>query len=102
MCPRFPAVTLAHTGGTLDKLERIPRHRTHLQEENMLAVLQACGLAIVGQTEWLVPADRTLYSLRDRTGTVESLWLAYRERSIKCSPIPLWDMNRLRLRREWE
>jgi pyrimidine-nucleoside phosphorylase len=41
----------------------------------MLAVLNACGLTIVGQTEWLVPADRTLYSLRDRTGTVESPFL---------------------------
>jgi pyrimidine-nucleoside phosphorylase len=66
---------LGHTGGTLDKLESIPGYRTHLQEEEMLAVLNACGLTIVGQTEWLVPADRTLYSLRDRTGTVESPFL---------------------------
>jgi pyrimidine-nucleoside phosphorylase len=41
----------------------------------MFAVLSACGLSIVGQTEWLVPADRTLYSLRDRSGTVESPYL---------------------------
>jgi pyrimidine-nucleoside phosphorylase len=56
-------------------LESIPGYRTHLQEEEMLAVLKACGLTIVSQTEWLVPADRTLYSLRDRTGTVESPFL---------------------------
>ena len=73
--PMISGRALGHTGGTLDKLESIPGYRTHLQEEEMLAVLQACGLTIVGQTEWLVPADRTLYSLRDRTGTVESPFL---------------------------
>jgi pyrimidine-nucleoside phosphorylase len=73
--PMISGRALGHTGGTLDKLESIPGYRTHLQEEEMLAVLNACGLTIVGQTEWLVPADRTLYSLRDRTGTVESPFL---------------------------
>jgi pyrimidine-nucleoside phosphorylase len=73
--PMISGRALGHTGGTLDKLESIPGYRTHLQEEEMLAVLTACGLTIVGQTEWLVPADRTLYSLRDRTGTVESPFL---------------------------
>jgi pyrimidine-nucleoside phosphorylase len=73
--PMISGRALGHTGGTLDKLESIPGYRTHLQEEEMLAVLKACGLTIVGQTEWLVPADRTLYSLRDRTGTVESPFL---------------------------
>ncbi len=73
--PMISGRALGHTGGTLDKLESIPGYRTHLQEEEMLAVLQDCGLTIVGQTEWLVPADRTLYSLRDRTGTVESPFL---------------------------
>jgi pyrimidine-nucleoside phosphorylase len=73
--PMISGRALGHTGGTLDKLESIPGYRTHLQEEEMLAVLQACGLTIVSQTEWLVPADRTLYSLRDRTGTVESPFL---------------------------
>jgi hypothetical protein len=54
-----------------------PRARKtgHLQVEEMLGVLKACGLTIVGPTEWLVPADRTLYFLRDRTGTVESPFL---------------------------
>jgi len=73
--PMISGRALGHTGGTLDKLESIPGYRTHLQEEEMLAVLNACGLTIVGQTEWLVPADRTLYSLRDRSGTVESPYL---------------------------
>jgi len=73
--PMISGRALGHTGGTLDKLESIPGYRTHLQEEEMLAVLNACGLTIMGQTEWLVPADRTLYSLRDRTGTVESPFL---------------------------
>jgi pyrimidine-nucleoside phosphorylase len=73
--PMISGRALGHTGGTLDKLESIPGYRTHLQEDELSAVLRACGLSIVGQTEWLVPADRTLYSLRDRTGTVESPFL---------------------------
>jgi pyrimidine-nucleoside phosphorylase len=73
--PMISGRALGHTGGTLDKLESIPGYRTHLQEEELFAVLNACGLSIVGQTEWLVPADRTLYSLRDRTGTVENPFL---------------------------
>src|ERR1700722_20240939 len=73
--PMVTGRALGHTGGTLDKLESIPGYRTHLQEEELLVALDSCGLAIVGQTEWLVPADRTLYSLRDRTGTVESPFL---------------------------
>src|SRR5580698_6593535 len=54
--PMISGRALGHTGGTLDKLESIPGYRTHLQEKEMLAVLHACGLTIVGQTEWLVPA----------------------------------------------
>jgi pyrimidine-nucleoside phosphorylase len=70
--PMISGRALGHTGGTLDKLESVPGFRTQLQEDELFAVLQQCGLAIVGQTQWLVPADRTLYSLRDRTATVES------------------------------
>ena len=70
--PMISGRALGHTGGTLDKLESVPGYRTSLEEEEMLAVLQRCGHSIVGQTEWLVPADRTLYSLRDRSATVES------------------------------
>jgi pyrimidine-nucleoside phosphorylase len=73
--PMISGRALGHTGGTLDKLESIPGYRTQLQEQELFSVLNACGLAIVGQTQWLVPADRTLYSLRDRTATVESPFL---------------------------
>jgi thymidine phosphorylase len=58
--PMISGRALGHTGGTLDKLESIPGYRTHLQEDELFAVLSACGLSIVSQTEWLVPADRTL------------------------------------------
>jgi pyrimidine-nucleoside phosphorylase len=63
---------LGHTGGTLDKLEAIPGYRTALSLEEFEAVLLKCGASIVSQTPALVPADRVLYALRDRTGTVES------------------------------
>ena len=62
---------LGHTGGTLDKLESIPGYRTQLSLEEFAAVLGKCGASIIGQTPELVPADRVLYALRDRTGTVE-------------------------------
>jgi pyrimidine-nucleoside phosphorylase len=70
--PMISGRALGHTGGTLDKLESVPGYRTQLEAAELFSVLESCGLAIVGQTEWLVPADRTLYSLRDRTATVES------------------------------
>jgi pyrimidine-nucleoside phosphorylase len=63
---------LGHTGGTLDKLDSIPGFRSALTLTEFQAVLQQCGAAIVSQTPTLVPADRVLYALRDRTGTVES------------------------------
>ena len=73
--PMISGRALGHTGGTLDKLESIPGYRTNLQAEEIGEVLRSCGLSIVSQTEWLVPADRALYSLRDRTATVESPYL---------------------------
>jgi pyrimidine-nucleoside phosphorylase len=63
---------LGHTGGTLDKLESIPGYRTALSLSEFETVLAHCGASIVSQTPALVPADRVLYALRDRTGTVES------------------------------
>jgi len=63
---------LGHTGGTLDKLESIPGYRTALSLSEFETVLAECGASIVSQTPALVPADRVLYALRDRTGTVES------------------------------
>lgn len=70
--PMISGRALGHTGGTLDKLEAIPGCRTALSLAEFEAVLDTCGASIVGQTEQLAPADRKLYALRDRTGTVES------------------------------
>jgi pyrimidine-nucleoside phosphorylase len=70
--PMISGRALGHTGGTLDKLEAIPGFRTALSLDEFEAVLQHCGASIVSQTPRLVPADRVLYALRDRTSTVES------------------------------
>src|ERR1700704_587149 len=64
---------LGHTGGTLDKLEAIPGFRTDLTIEEFKAQLAAHGLAFIGQTPEVAPADGKLYSLRDATATVESI-----------------------------
>ena len=70
--PMISGRALGHTGGTLDKLESIPGFRTALSLKEFEAVLLECGASIVSQTPRLVPADRILYELRDRTATVES------------------------------
>jgi pyrimidine-nucleoside phosphorylase len=66
---------LGHTGGTLDKLESIPGYRTELSLDEFVAQVREIGLAIVGQTADLVPADKLLYGLRDVTATVDQLSL---------------------------
>lgn len=71
--PMISGRGLGHTGGTLDKLESIPGFRTNLSIEEMQSQIREIGLAMVGQTEELVPADKRLYSLRDVTGTIASL-----------------------------
>ena len=73
--PMISGRALGHTGGTLDKLETIPGYNTQLSLVEARRVMDLCGATMIGQTKELVPADRVLYDLRDRTGTVESPWL---------------------------
>ncbi len=70
--PMISGRALGHTGGTLDKLESVPGFQTALTLDQLAAALRNAGAAIVSQTPDLVPADRVLYALRDRTATVES------------------------------
>jgi len=69
---KMSARGLGHTGGTLDKLESIPGFRVQLSQGDFLRQLERIGVAVVSQSERLVPADRILYALRDVTATVDS------------------------------
>jgi pyrimidine-nucleoside phosphorylase/thymidine phosphorylase len=71
--PMISGRALGHTGGTLDKLESIPGFRTDLSVEEFKECLKKHGLAFIGQTEQVCPADGRIYALRDATATVESI-----------------------------
>ena len=71
--PTIAGRGLAHTGGTVDKFEAIPGFNCKLSLKRFEELVGSTGLAFIGQTEEICPADRKLYALRDVTGTVESI-----------------------------
>jgi pyrimidine-nucleoside phosphorylase len=73
--PMISGRGLGHTGGTLDKLESIPGFNTALSLTDFRRVLKECGMALIGQTSEIAPADRKIYALRDVTSTVENIGL---------------------------
>jgi len=73
--PMISGRGLGHTGGTLDKLEAIPGFNVNLSLEEFRHVLRECGMALIGQTAQIAPADKKIYALRDVTSTVENIGL---------------------------
>ncbi|MAZ62545.1 MAG: thymidine phosphorylase [Euryarchaeota archaeon] len=71
--PMISGRGLGHTGGTLDKLESIAGFRVDLSIDQMRVQIEQIGLAMIGQTDALVPADRRMYALRDVTNTIASI-----------------------------
>ena len=70
--PMIAGRGLGHTGGTLDKLEAIPGFRIDLGLDRLVKQVETLGLAIIGQTDEICPADKKIYALRDVTATIES------------------------------
>lgn len=64
---------LGHTGGTLDKMESVPGMKIQISSDDFIKQVNEIGIAIIGQTKAVDPADKKLYALRDVTGTVESI-----------------------------
>jgi len=71
--PMISGRGLGHTGGTLDKLDSIPGYQTMPSSKIFGEVVRSCGVAIIGQTADLAPADKRFYATRDITATVESI-----------------------------
>lgn len=71
--PKMAGRGLGHTGGTIDKLESIPSFNTELSYERFTDIVRSTGLAVAGQTDDLVPADKKMYALRNATATVDSI-----------------------------
>ena len=71
--PKLSGRALAHTGGTLDKLESVPGLTVDLEPERFLKQVQDVGIAVASQSPRIVPADKVLYALRDVTATVPSI-----------------------------
>lgn len=75
LIPKMSGRGLGHTGGTLDKLESIPNFNIFLTSQEFAKQVSEIGIAVIGQTANITPADKQLYALRDVTGTVESVGL---------------------------
>lgn len=71
--PMISGRSLGHTGGTLDKLETIPGFQVDIPLDQFAKLTETVGIAMIGQTKDICPADRKMYALRDVTATVESI-----------------------------
>lgn len=71
--PKMSGRGLGHTGGTIDKLESIEGYRTEMPLDEFISIVNKTGFSIISQNENLCPADKKIYSLRNSTGTVDSI-----------------------------